>query len=136
MRFAFIFVALWSGWGLSEEVQPTPPAPVVAPAVPWVVIEATAYTADCRGCIGITRDGTVADHRKMIVAADPRYYPLGTVVEIQFPDGTVRRYTVRDTGGAIKGPNRMDILVGSYNEAINWGRRNIKVRVVGGSNHP
>jgi len=132
--FAFIFIALWSGWGITEEAH-TPPTPVVAPP-PWVTVEATAYTADCRGCTGITRDGTVADYRKMIVAADPRYYPLGTVVEIEFPDGTIRRYTVRDTGGAIKGPSRMDILMGSYSEAIEWGRHDIKVRIVGGSNNP
>ena len=133
--FAFISITLWFGWGFTEEAH-TPPAPVVAPAVPWVVVEATAYTADCRGCTGFTCDGTVADHRKMIVAADLHYYPLGTVVEIEFPDGTIRRYNVRDTSGAIKGPSRMDILMGSYSEAIKWGRRDIKIRIVGGSSNP
>ena len=136
MLALIVFVTLWSNWGNTEEAHPTPPTQVVVPPSPWIVIEATAYTKDCRGCIGITRDGTVADHRKMIVAADPRYYPLGTEVEVEFPDGTIRRYTVRDTGGAIKGPHRLDILMGSYTEAINWGRRDIRIRVVGGSNSP
>ena len=129
-----VFVALWSDWMKSDDAHPTPPTSVATPAPnPWLTVEATAYTKDCRGCIGITRDGTVADHRKMIVAADPRYFPMGTEIEIAFPDGTVRRYTVRDTGGAIKGPFRMDILMASYPDAIKWGRRDVKIRIAEGS---
>lgn len=90
----------------------------------------TAYTKSCKGCSGITRDGTVAESHKRILAADPRYYPLGTRVELTFPDGDVEVYTVRDTGGAIKGPGRFDMLVKTERFAVKWGVQHIKYRVL------
>ena len=90
----------------------------------------TAYTKSCKGCSGITRDGTVAESHKRILAADPRYYPLGTRVELTFPDGDVKVYTVRDTGGAIKGPGRFDMLVKTERFAVEWGVQHIKYRVL------
>lgn len=90
----------------------------------------TAYTKSCKGCSGITRDGTVAESHKRILAADPRYYPLGTRVELTFPDGDVKVYTVRDTGGAIKGPGRFDMLVRTERFAVEWGVQHIKYRVL------
>jgi len=107
-------------------------APVPAPAktTPAKTAKVTAYTADCKGCIGITRDGTVAESSKRILAADPRYYPLGTRVELTFPDGDVKVYTVRDTGGAIKGPGRFDMLVKTEQFAVEWGVQHIKYRVL------
>lgn len=105
--------------------------PVVAEApVVYEVAKVTAYTADCKGCTGITRDGTVAESHKRILAADPRHYPLGTRVELTFPDGDVKVYTVRDTGGAIKGPNRFDMLVKTERFAVKWGVQHIKYRVL------
>lgn len=94
------------------------------------VAKVTAYTADCKGCIGITRDGTVAESHKRILAADPRYYPLGTKVELTFPDGDVEVYTVRDTGGAIKGKGRFDMLVRTERFANKWGIQHLKFRVL------
>lgn len=90
----------------------------------------TAYVKDCKGCIGITKDGTVAESYKRILAADPRYYPMGTRVELTFPDGDVKVYTVRDTGGAIKGRGRFDMLVKTEKFAKKWGRKKIKFRVL------
>jgi 3D (Asp-Asp-Asp) domain-containing protein len=101
-----------------------PPAPVVETA------KVTAYTANCKGCIGITRDGTPAESHRRILAADPRYYPMGTKVELTFPDGDVKVYTVRDTGGAIKGPNRFDMLVKTESFAVKWGVQQVNFRVV------
>ena len=94
------------------------------------VAKVTAYTADCKGCIGITRDGTVAESHKRILAADPRYYPMGTKVELTFPDGDVEVYTVRDTGGAIKGRGRFDMLVRTETFAVKWGVQHLKFRVL------
>jgi 3D (Asp-Asp-Asp) domain-containing protein len=94
------------------------------------VAKVTAYTADCKGCIGITRDGTVAESHKRILAADPRYYPMGTKVELTFPDGDVAVYTVRDTGGAIKGKGRFDMLVRTEKYANKWGVKQVKFRVL------
>jgi 3D (Asp-Asp-Asp) domain-containing protein len=94
------------------------------------VAKVTAYTKDCAGCIGITRDGTPADSHRRILAADPRYYPMGTRVELTFPDGGVKVYTVRDTGGAIKGKGRFDMLVRTERFAVKWGVQHIKYRVL------
>jgi len=106
-------------------------APVVEAEEPETeVAKVTAYTADCKGCIGITRDGTLAESHKRILAADPRYYPMGTKVELTFPDGDVEVYTVRDTGGAIKGRGRFDMLVRTERFAVKWGVKHIKFRVV------
>ena len=104
--------------------------PVVEAEPETEVAKVTAYTADCEGCIGITRDGTVAESHKRILAADPRYYPMGTKVELTFPDGDVKVYTVRDTGGAIKGKGRFDMLVRTERFAVKWGVKHIKFRVV------
>jgi len=109
-------------------------APVPAKAAPVPAkaktAKVTAYTKSCKGCSGITRDGTVAESSKRILAADPRYYPLGTRVELTFPDGDVKVYTVRDTGGAIKGPGRFDMLVKTEQFAVEWGVQHIKYRVL------
>ena len=99
-------------------------------AVKTGTAKVTAYTKSCKGCIGITRDGTVAESHKRILAADPRYYPMGTRVELTFPDGDVKVYTVRDTGGAIKGPGRFDMLVKTERFAVEWGVQHIKYRVL------
>ena len=56
-----------------------------------------------------------------VVAADPAYYKFGQQLHI---DG-VGIVTVRDTGGDIKGPNRLDLFVGKTDvrAALNWGKR-------------
>lgn len=116
------------------EPPPPPPPPqsvvVSDPGGEYAVAKVTAYTKSCKGCSGITRDGTVAESHKRILAADPRYYPLGTRVELTFPDGDVEVYTVRDTGGAIKGRGRFDMLVKTERFAVEWGVRHIKYRVL------
>lgn len=83
---------------------------------------ATAYCLKGRTANG----GSV---RRGIVAADPRVLPLGTRINVSAGaySGT---YTVADTGGAIKG-RILDIWVPSCSEANRFGRRSIKVSVVG-----
>jgi 3D (Asp-Asp-Asp) domain-containing protein len=105
-------------------------APVTEAPAKTETAKVTAYTADCKGCIGITRDGTPADSHRRILAADLRYHPLGTKVELTFPDGDVEVYTVRDTGGDIKGRGRFDILVQDKRFAVEWGVRHLKYRVL------
>lgn len=128
----FLLLALACGHSTSTAApvpvvaEVEPPAPVVETATAKV----TAYTANCKGCIGITRDGTPAESHRRILAADPRYYPMGTKVELTFPDGDVKVYTVRDTGGAIKGPNRFDMLVKTESFAVKWGVQQVNFRVV------
>jgi len=63
------------------------------------------------------RDGTIA--------ADTRYYPFGTRMFIPGWGWGV----VADRGGAIKGPDRIDLYFESHDDAILWGRRKVKVRI-------
>ncbi|HVG22114.1 MAG TPA: 3D domain-containing protein [Blastocatellia bacterium] len=67
--------------------------------------------------------------RPGIVAADPKVLPLGTVVHIRAGRYT-GTYTVMDTGGRIKG-RILDVYVPTYQEAVAFGRRQIKIKVLG-----
>ncbi|WP_233168358.1 3D domain-containing protein [Paenibacillus roseus] len=100
----------------------------------WRTFEATAYTANCRGCTGITKSGI--DVRKspeyngrIVIAVDPRVIPLGAAVEIRLADGTIIEGTAQDTGGAIKG-RKIDILHDSRSTAIEFGRQTVDLRIV------
>ena len=72
-------------------------------------------------CIhGRTASGTTTTPNRTI-AADPSVLPYGTEVIING-----KKYVVEDTGGAIKN-NRIDIYMSTYDEAIQWGVRNVDV---------
>ncbi len=73
--------------------------------------------------VGITASGTKA--RKGTIAADPRFYPFGTVMNI--PGYGVGR--VEDTGSAIQGSARIDLFFKTHQQAIQWGRRCVRVDV-------
>ena len=81
---------------------------------------ATAYTANCYGCSGVTATGRPAGHG--IVAVDPRVIPLGTHVYIPGYGHAI----AGDTGGAIVG-NRIDLGFNSHSDAMSFGRRSIVV---------
>ncbi|MHB8147493.1 MAG: ubiquitin-like domain-containing protein [Vulcanimicrobiaceae bacterium] len=81
---------------------------------------ATAYTAHCYGCSGITAIGRPAGHG--IVAVDPRVIPLGTRLYIPGYGFAL----AGDTGGAIRG-NRIDLGFNSLRDAIEFGRREVTV---------
>ena len=81
---------------------------------------ATAYTAGCDGCSGITAIGRPAGHG--IVAVDPRVIPLGTRLYIPGYGFAL----AGDTGGAIRG-NRIDLGFNSLRDAIEFGRREVTV---------
>jgi len=84
---------------------------------------ATAYTANCIGCSGITKTGQPAGHG--IVAVDPRVIPLGTALFIP----GYGRAIAGDTGGAIRG-NRIDLGFNSTSDAFRFGTRSIVVYVL------
>lgn len=69
--------------------------------------------------------------RRGIVAADPRVLPLGTRIRLSAGKYS-GNYLVADTGGRIKG-RVLDIWVPSCSEARRWGRRTVKVTVLGKS---
>lgn len=84
---------------------------------------ATAYDPHCYGCSGTTAIGLPAGFG--IVAVDPRVIPLGTRLYIEGYGPAL----AGDTGGAIKG-NRIDLGFNSYESAIHFGERPVRVFVL------
>jgi 3D (Asp-Asp-Asp) domain-containing protein len=83
---------------------------------------ATAYCINGRTASGErTRPG--------VIAADPKLLPIGTVVHLRAGRYT-GTYTVLDTGGRIKG-NVIDVYVPTKKEAVEFGRRPVKLKVIG-----
>ncbi|MBV8638754.1 MAG: DUF348 domain-containing protein [Candidatus Eremiobacteraeota bacterium] len=89
-------------------------------AVSALDMVATAYTASCGGCSGMTAIGRPAGHG--IVAVDPSVIPLGTRLFIPGYGFAI----AGDTGGAIHG-NRIDLGFNSYSDAMRFGRREVTV---------
>ena len=71
--------------------------------------------------VGLTASGKQASMGT--IAADTKYYPFGTVMYVPGYGYGV----VEDRGGAIKGPNRIDLWYPSHKQALNWGRKTVKV---------
>lgn len=112
----------------------TPPEPIEEPEVEWDDIVATAYCS-CKKCCGVwaenrpngivyTASGEEAV-QGVTIAADWSVYPSGTVLYI---DGLGERI-VHDKGGAIKG-NRIDVYFSDHEEALQFGRQELKARVI------
>jgi 3D (Asp-Asp-Asp) domain-containing protein/LysM repeat protein len=117
----------------AEEAQapaPTESAPAVEAAAPSqkeITVEATAYTASCEGCSGITATGInlLENPNQKVISVDPTVIPLGTKVYVEGYGEAI----AGDTGGAIKG-NKIDIFIPSKQEAINFGRKQLKVTIL------
>ncbi|WP_163102675.1 3D domain-containing protein [Peribacillus alkalitolerans] len=92
-----------------------------------VTVTATAYTADCEGCIGITKTGVdlKANPDKKVIAVDPKVIPLGSKVYVE----GYGYATAEDTGGAIKG-KRVDLFIPSEDAALAWGKRQVEVKIL------
>ncbi|MCG7345334.1 3D domain-containing protein [Sporosarcina sp. ACRSL] len=96
--------------------------------------EATAFTAYCEGCTGITRTGH--DLRKSIysdgyrvIATDPRRIPLGSIVRVTLSDGTSFEAIASDTGGRINGAI-IDVAHETNAEALEFGRQSVEIRMI------
>ncbi len=85
--------------------------------------EASAYTINCGSGTGLTSIGLVP--ARGIVAVDPHVIPYYTKMYIPGYGVAI----AGDTGGAIVG-NRIDLFMDSYEEAINWGRRNVEIYIL------
>lgn len=107
----------------------------VAGKTPQVVtLNASAYTASTCGKsagssgYGITASGARASAWYTVAAG--KCYPLGTIIYIPYfansPNGGW--FVVQDRGGAIKN-NKLDVYMNTYNECINFGRRNLQCYV-------
>jgi 3D (Asp-Asp-Asp) domain-containing protein len=92
-----------------------------------LTVESTAYTASCDGCSGITKMGINLKKYPdaKVIAVDPSVIPLGSIVEVE----GYGRAIAADTGGAIDG-NKVDVFFADRDEALQWGRRTVTVKVV------
>lgn len=79
---------------------------------PWMIPVRTALP----WCI-LPRDGSIA--------ADTNYYPFGTRMYVPGWGWGV----VTDRGGAIKGPERIDIFFPRHAQTERWGRQRLDVRI-------
>lgn len=96
-----------------------------------VTLNASAYTASTCGKspsssgYGITACGARASAWCTVAAG--KGYPIGTIIYIPYfankPNGGW--FVVQDRGGAISN-NKLDIYMSTYNECINFGRRNLE----------
>ncbi len=76
-----------------------------------------------RKAVGVAADGTKA--KKGTIAADARYYAFGTRLYVPgYGPGVVH-----DRGGAITGPDRIDLFFRSHRQAQEWGRKTLTVYV-------
>jgi 3D (Asp-Asp-Asp) domain-containing protein len=110
------------------------PEPPPEPEPEWLTVTATAYTAYCDGCSGITKTGvdvrnTTHHNGLRVIAVDPSVIPLGSTVEIRYSDGSTERGTAQDIGGAIRG-HKIDILRSSRDKAVQFGRQSVEIRIV------
>ncbi len=117
-----------------EPAEPEPkeePASETAPAdeaTETITVEATAYTANCNGCSGVTATGIDlnANPDQKVIAVDPDVIPLGTEVYVE----GYGRAIAGDTGGGIDG-NEIDLYFQSLDTAVNWGRQTVEVQILG-----
>jgi 3D (Asp-Asp-Asp) domain-containing protein len=97
----------------------------------WVDVWATAYCPECRVCdtTDTTATGTHAGGPGVAVAArGPRVAPLGSKVYV----ADLGWLPVDDTGGGVDS-DQIDVRFQSHNEAVLWGRRQMRIRLDSGS---
>lgn len=89
-----------------------------------MMMEATAYAGH-----GITASGNPTNRNPngySTIAVDPRVIPMYSKVYVEGYGYAI----ALDTGGAIQG-NRIDLFMNSEAECNSWGRRTVKVYVIG-----
>jgi len=95
-------------------------------------VNASAYCS-CEICCYPYSDGVTSkgvDAKTKGVAVDPKIIPYGSIIEI--PNyGTV---VADDTGGAMRGKDKnglakIDVRFKTHQEALNWGRQTLKVKI-------
>ncbi len=92
-----------------------------------IIVEASAYTASCEGCSGISATGMnlKANPNAKVISVDPAVIPLGSKVYVEGYGEAI----AGDTGGAIKG-KRIDVFFPSQQDAINFGVKQLKVTIL------
>jgi 3D (Asp-Asp-Asp) domain-containing protein len=91
-----------------------------------ITVKATAYTASCKGCSGITATGLNLKKNPGIkaISVDPKVIPLGTKVYVPGYGEAI----AADKGSSVKG-NKIDVFIPSRQKALQWGSKTIKIKV-------
>jgi len=94
-----------------------------------VEMNVSAY-CPCAICCGEYADGYTACGKlaQGCFVAAPGSYPFGTILVVPGYNES-RPVAVLDRGGAIKG-NKLDVFFPTHQQALQWGRRTLRVRVV------
>lgn len=89
-------------------------------------VKATAYTASCKGCSGITATGInlKKNPNAKVISVDPKIIPLGSKVYVEGYGMAV----AADTGGAMRG-NKIDVFIPSKSKALQWGTKTVNIKV-------
>ncbi|MFX3675019.1 MAG: LysM peptidoglycan-binding domain-containing protein [Paenisporosarcina sp.] len=105
----------------------TPVSSPTASSSKEMSVTATAYTAFCDGCSGVTATGIDlrANPNQKVIAVDPSIIPLGSRVWVEGYGEAI----AGDTGGAIKG-NIIDVFMPEKQDALNWGKRTVTIKVL------
>lgn len=90
-----------------------------------MTFQSTGYSTQQPGLSTHTATGIDLRVNPRVIAVDPSQIPLGSLVEIQ----GLGVYVAGDTGGAING-RIIDIHYPTVSQALNWGRRNVKIRII------
>ncbi|WP_423188471.1 3D domain-containing protein [Alkalibacterium sp. f15] len=88
-------------------------------------VQATGYSTQQPGLSTHTFMGIDLRKNPRVIAVDPSVIPLGSMVEVE----GMGVYIAGDTGGAING-NIIDIHFKTVAEALQWGRRQVTIRVL------
>ena len=93
-----------------------------------LICSTTAYTS---GIQGKTASGRTVERNPngiSTVSVDPSVFPFGTIFYVEGYGYAI----ASDTGSAING-NELDLYFDSSNECYDWGRKSVKVTVLGDS---
>jgi len=90
-------------------------------------VTATAYTAKCDGCSGVSATGIDLENNpdKKVIAVDPDVIPLGSKVHVEGYGEAI----AGDVGSAING-DKIDLHMPTKDEANNWGVQTVNVTVL------
>lgn len=91
------------------------------------VVSASAFTANCNGCSGVTSTGINLKRNPdvKVIAVDPNVIKLGTKVYVEGYGYAI----AGDTGSAIKG-NKIDVFFPTKSAAYKWGRKNVTIKIL------
>ncbi|MEK5037840.1 3D domain-containing protein [Sporosarcina sp. FSL K6-3457] len=112
---------------VSKAVAKTPSRSDSDKVVKEFTVSASAFTANCNGCSGITATGInlKSNPDMKVIAVDSSVIKLGTKVHVEGYGYAI----AGDTGGSIKG-NKIDVFFPTKAEAYKWGRKDVKIKIL------